>query len=954
MQTVKFIYGGSQTRKLTISGRNSLILSGDTESTQFVFKFPDAYKDYTKTIIWDCYIPNAYGEITNPRYVFYDDAFTVPYEITASNAGKQISFVISFSNSSSDIIETSLPYPVYITRAFSNEKAYMTSDVLSQLTNRAFVKATYSLSIDDFSGKEVPSIVFDTLSGSSNSKFTLYLDSMPYLDDSGTIPRKFIDIDEIVTLYPIASKEDLDTLTKAYSPDMAIITEGDEAGDIYILTQEKEWVPIYSGSRLNAIEKDAEGIHDSIDTLEKDVGEVKDDIADMAETIIGIDDRVTTAENDIDSIEAKLPVYDAHLIDKENPHEVTKEQVGLGNVDNTADLDKPISNKTWEALNNRATVTYVDSELAKKADKTEVEDIKVDIEGIILELDTKADKTYVDGQLELKADKTYVDDELAKKANKDDVELELEKKVDKVEGKSLIDDTLIVKLGGIEDKAQVNKLEVVKKNGVELKIVDKAVDIEVPTKVTQLEDADEYARLDTTTLKNYYLNTKVDELIEDAKADAKVAQGEDGITVGKTPLQDASTTADGLMTKEYVLQLDTATQDIDALELRVDNLGDRVETNENNISALQLQVQTNKDDIATNKTDIANLKTTKQDKLTAGKNITISENNVISSITDPLEPATATTLGGVKVGAKLAITDDGVLSVTGLEIADVKDLQTTLDSKQDVLSVSNGLALADDTLSIIPKYVSSKLKAGSNIIFSVDDEGVTSISASGELASTKWGQIAGNIHDQPDLATDAIVSWSSAVTYIKNAMVMYAGKIYVSLQDDNIGNYPDSSDAYWEIITSETQTTVYSETIGNGKDNIITVTHNLNSQDVFVVLRKKSDNTFVDALVKASSANEVVFEFTTAPEADSIVATISLGMGGTGESSASEWEGTYRTFSESNEWTISLVGIDHPNRKLIVQTFNDDGVLVEGYVTQTNDNISIGFNEAISGTALLI
>lgn len=39
-----------------------------------------------------------------------------------------------------------------------------------------------------------------------------------------------------------------------------------------------------------------------------------------------------------------------HISDKENPHEVTAEQLGLENVDNTSDLDKPISNATQEAL----------------------------------------------------------------------------------------------------------------------------------------------------------------------------------------------------------------------------------------------------------------------------------------------------------------------------------------------------------------------------------------------------------------------------------------------------------------------------------------------------------------------------------------------------------------------------------------------------------------------------
>lgn len=39
-----------------------------------------------------------------------------------------------------------------------------------------------------------------------------------------------------------------------------------------------------------------------------------------------------------------------HTLDVANPHNVTKTQVGLGNVDNTSDLDKPISNATQAAL----------------------------------------------------------------------------------------------------------------------------------------------------------------------------------------------------------------------------------------------------------------------------------------------------------------------------------------------------------------------------------------------------------------------------------------------------------------------------------------------------------------------------------------------------------------------------------------------------------------------------
>jgi len=45
---------------------------------------------------------------------------------------------------------------------------------------------------------------------------------------------------------------------------------------------------------------------------------------------------------------------DSHIASTSNPHPVTKSQVGLGNVDNTSDLNKPISTATQTALNNKS------------------------------------------------------------------------------------------------------------------------------------------------------------------------------------------------------------------------------------------------------------------------------------------------------------------------------------------------------------------------------------------------------------------------------------------------------------------------------------------------------------------------------------------------------------------------------------------------------------------------
>ena len=64
-----------------------------------------------------------------------------------------------------------------------------------------------------------------------------------------------------------------------------------------------------------------------------------------------IDDEISRAKNKETEINNDLT---AHKNSTNNPHNVTKEQVGLGNVNNTSDLDKPISTAVQTALNLKA------------------------------------------------------------------------------------------------------------------------------------------------------------------------------------------------------------------------------------------------------------------------------------------------------------------------------------------------------------------------------------------------------------------------------------------------------------------------------------------------------------------------------------------------------------------------------------------------------------------------
>lgn len=58
--------------------------------------------------------------------------------------------------------------------------------------------------------------------------------------------------------------------------------------------------------------------------------------------------------SDIDAVQTNL---ETHINNKSNPHKVTKDQVGLGNVNNTSDANKPISTATQTALNGKFSAT---------------------------------------------------------------------------------------------------------------------------------------------------------------------------------------------------------------------------------------------------------------------------------------------------------------------------------------------------------------------------------------------------------------------------------------------------------------------------------------------------------------------------------------------------------------------------------------------------------------------
>lgn len=76
-----------------------------------------------------------------------------------------------------------------------------------------------------------------------------------------------------------------------------------------------------------------------------------DTVAELAENAQDITDEVFRAQGIEGGLRTDL---DDHAGDTSNPHSVTKAQVGLGEADDTADMDKPISTATLAALEDKA------------------------------------------------------------------------------------------------------------------------------------------------------------------------------------------------------------------------------------------------------------------------------------------------------------------------------------------------------------------------------------------------------------------------------------------------------------------------------------------------------------------------------------------------------------------------------------------------------------------------
>ena len=162
-----------------------------------------------------------------------------------------------------------------------------------------------------------------------------------------------------------------------------------------------------------------------------------------------------------DAINAASTALNAHIDNKENPHEVTAAQIGLGQVNNTSDKDKPVSDAQKAALDTKLTIIseetpYAQAYVKSAAGEQSMTNIAVgNVANTIAIRDASGKLQVADGTATTDAvSKGQMDIALAGKADTS----ALTDKLDKVTGTTDFDQVYVKSASGDQTMVSINDL----------------------------------------------------------------------------------------------------------------------------------------------------------------------------------------------------------------------------------------------------------------------------------------------------------------------------------------------------------------------------------------------------------------------------------------------------------------------------------------------------------------
>ncbi len=328
------------------------------------------------------------------------------------------------------------------------------------------------------------------------------------------------------------------------------------------------------------------------------------------------------------------------------------------------------------------------------------------------------------------------------------------------------------------------------------------------------------------------------------------------------------------------------------------------------VSRIDLELASVRGDMETKatKSELNTAVSSKQDKLIAGANIGISDENVISY-----------------VGPNIDVDDR--MSATSTNPVQNRVVVQELDKKQDKLVLGTYLEFRDGKLNatVPPVAVDSSLS-------------YTSTNPVENRAVAKALDLKANIGEGVSVWKG--VTQGGLYMYNSGDVVVYDNALYISKVDNN-DHHPDD-ETCWAVVQSGAVTqkvgitpATFIGVFGNETDTLYTVTHNLESRNlVFSFMRNDGSYQYVyPTMVASPTLNTIKVQLPSPPGKNKLCVNI-IKARTIAPSAVTEFPAVINFTTPDSVWEV----YNDSGTPLYVKAYNDAGEEIEGDVTQ--DSIS--------------
>lgn len=208
----------------------------------------------------------------------------------------------------------------------------------------------------------------------SNASFTLLDDRVKSLEgsneviliDIGDLKKKDAEVDETLeSIFERLSVAETSLLKKITSKTIVEMRQVSKDSPVQYTTDGINWINITGSQFATAWGNIGGDIENQLD--------LKNKFTTINESISSMSEDITLALNTLESLGTTITGINSelllHIENTSNPHKVTKSQVGLGNVNNTSDEDKPVSTAQKEYIDSKT--KEVDDKVTGHTENTE-------------------------------------------------------------------------------------------------------------------------------------------------------------------------------------------------------------------------------------------------------------------------------------------------------------------------------------------------------------------------------------------------------------------------------------------------------------------------------------------------------------------------------------------------------------------------------------------------------